>query len=207
MRAAIAIVVFILGLFASPSNVRPDDPFGAETIALTYGPLVAIWQALREGLARDDVLVAACDHGAIDGCVPAVKLLAVVTEARHFEGKALLGHLNRSINLLIKPAPGLWTGALDALRLGNGDCKSYSIAKYLALREAGVAADHVRLVILHDGLHNIDHMIVAVYDAQRWIVLDSLTMALLQDTEEQTYVPLFVMDEQGIRAYRTAPVG
>jgi hypothetical protein len=61
---------------------------------------------------------------------------SVSTLARQYEGKAVLGHLNRSINLMIKAAPGSGTGPLEAITMKNGDCKSYSIAKYAAARVA-----------------------------------------------------------------------
>jgi hypothetical protein len=53
-----------------------------------------------------------------------------LNEEAYLFGEALLGHLNRSINLMIKAAPGDWTGPLEAITMRNGDCKSYSIAKY-----------------------------------------------------------------------------
>ncbi len=94
------------------------------------------------------------------------------------------------------------------MKLGAGDCKAYSIAKYLALREAGISRDNVRLVIVRNRPRNEDHMIVAVYQNDQWLVLDELTMLLLRDWQEQNYVPLFVLDSLGVRRYMAAvPVG
>ena len=96
-------------------------------------------------------------------------------------GKALLGHLNRSINLLIKPSPGDWAGPLEAIKMRNGDCKSYSIAKYAAARLAGIPPDHIRLAIVFNQRHSEDHMVAAVHQDGQWLMLDNLTNLLLRD--------------------------
>jgi predicted transglutaminase-like cysteine proteinase len=64
---------------------------------------------------------------------------------------------------MIKPAPGEWTGPLEAITMRNGDCKAYSLAKYAGAQELGIAEDHVRLVIVHNRRHGEDHMVVAVH--------------------------------------------
>jgi hypothetical protein len=56
-------------------------------------------------------------------------LVQKLKEIGQNRGKALLGHLNISINLMIKPAPGKWTGPLEAITMRHGDCKSYSLAR------------------------------------------------------------------------------
>ena len=117
------------------------------------------------------------------------------------EGKAVLGHLNRSINLAIKPVPGHWTDALEPMKLGNGDCKAYSIAKYVGALQAGVPPDHVRGVIVHNKRQHEDHMITAVYEDDQWFILDNLTMLLLRDWETRDYEPLAVLDHRGVRHY------
>jgi hypothetical protein len=49
---------------------------------------------------------------------------------RQHRGKALLGHLNISVNLMITPAASEWIGPLEAITMRHGDCKAYSLAKY-----------------------------------------------------------------------------
>jgi len=127
--------------------------------------------------------------------------MKIVEEARQNQGKALLGHLNRSINLLIKAAPGDWTGPLDAIAMAHGDCKSYSIAKYAAARAAGVSADHVRLVIVHNRRRHEDHMVAVVYQNGEWLILDNLTHVILRDLDQIDYEPTAVMDHTGVRSY------
>jgi predicted transglutaminase-like cysteine proteinase len=137
-------------------------------------------------------------------CEAVYTLMKIVEEARQNEGKALLGHLNRSINLLIKAAPGYMTGPLEAITMRNGDCKSYSIAKYAAARVAGISADHVRLVVVHDRRHGFDHMVATVYQNGEWLILDNLTNLLVRDSEKKDYEPLAILDYRGVRRYSSA---
>src|SRR5262249_12323927 len=120
------------------------------------------------------------------------------------QGKALLGHLNRSINLMIKAAPSYMTGPLEAITMKNGDCKSYSIAKYAAARVAGFSADQVRLVIVHDRHHQFDHMVVAVLQGDEWLILDNLTNLLVRDSEKTDYEPTAILGYKGARGYLSA---
>ena len=125
--------------------------------------------------------------------------MAIVAEARQQHGLAVIGHINRAINAMIRPAPGEWIGPLDALAFGSGDCKAYAVAKYFALREAGAA--HVRVVIVHNKARAEDHMVVAVHFDGRWLILDNGTLVMIEDRESR-YVPLFVLDQHGVRQYR-----
>jgi predicted transglutaminase-like cysteine proteinase len=126
-------------------------------------------------------------------------LLTIVKQARQYQGKAFLGHLNRSINLLIKSGPGNWTSALDALELGVGDCKAYAVVKYVALLVAGIPPDQIRLVAVHKRLANEDHLVVAVHQDDQWLILDNLHHLILRASEEMDYEPLYVFDDTGVR--------
>jgi predicted transglutaminase-like cysteine proteinase len=129
--------------------------------------LFGVWESLRDQVLLDRAHFHLCiesnNETNTTDCAAVSTLTKIVEEARQNQGKALLGHLNRSINLMIKAAPGEWTGPLEAITMRNGDCKSYSIAKYAAVRAAGFSADHVRLVTVHDRRYHFDHMVVAVY--------------------------------------------
>jgi predicted transglutaminase-like cysteine proteinase len=197
------LVVIVAIAFAAPTYAddRPNDPFGTHTIELNEGPLVAIWKYLRDQVLYDKLRIQFCVEFSNEPCAPVSKLMKVVEEARENEGKALLGHLNRSINLMVKHVPRNWTGALETMKLGNGDCKAYSIAKYVAALEAGISPNHVRGVIVHNARRHEDHMVTAVYEDDQWLILDNLTMLLLPDSEKRDYEPLAVLDHTGVRRY------
>jgi len=106
---------------------------------------------------------------------------------------------------MIKAVPvGNLTGPLEAITTRSGDCKSYSIAKYAAVRAAGISPDHVRLVVVHDQRHSWDHMVAAVYQDNEWLILDNLNKVLLRDSEKRDYEPTAILDYKGIRRYLSA---
>jgi predicted transglutaminase-like cysteine proteinase len=144
IAAFVTVVAIVVG-FAVPTSAddRPSDPFGNHTIELDKdAPLFGIWESLRDKVLLDKAHFHSCIELSTAPCPEVSTLMKIVEEARQNQGKALLGHLNRSINLMIKAAPGNWTGPLEAITMRNGDCKSYSIAKYAAVRVAGISADH-----------------------------------------------------------------
>ena len=195
-RLALVIATLIAPVAGAGSVT---DPFGAATVTVPAGRLVDQWHAVNVQMLRDKALVESCLMGGSEQCGPALALLGVVSEARQQSGLAMIGHVNRAINLAIMPAPATWLGPLDALKLGTGDCKSYSIAKYFALRELGIR--HVRVVIVRNLQRPENHMVVAVNFDGQWLVLDNLTMVMAADTEVPQYAPLFVLDGHGVRRY------
>jgi len=212
MHVAIFVtVVAIMVGFAAPTcaNDRPSDPFGNYTVELNKEAyLFGIWESLRDQVLLDRAHFHSCIESNNESnnadCASVSTLMKIVEEARQNQGKAVLGHLNRSINLMIKAAPGDWTGPLEAITMRNGDCKSYSIAKYAAARAAGFSADHVRLVTVHDRHYHFDHMVAAVYYNEEWLILDNLTNLLLRDTEKNNYEPTAVLDYKSARRYQSA---
>src|SRR5262245_38405752 len=203
LATAVALVVG----FAVPASAddRPSDPFGNHTIELNSdAPLFQIWEFLRNMVVLDKTRAQRCLDSSDTPCPGVSTLMKIVEEARQNQGKALLGHLNRSINLLIEAAPGHWTGPLDAITMANGDCKSYSIAKYAAARAAGISPDHVRLVIVHNRRRKEDHMVAMVHQNDQWLILDNLTNLLLLDSDQKNYEPTAVMDYTGVRSYLSA---
>jgi predicted transglutaminase-like cysteine proteinase len=210
ISAFVTVIAIVVG-FAAPTcaNDRPSDPFGNYTVELNEEAyLFGIWESLRDQVLLDRAHFHLCIESNNESnntdCASVSTLMKIVEEARQNQGKALLGHLNRSINLMIKAAPGDWTGPLEAITIRNGDCKSYSIAKYAAARAAGFSADHVRLVTVHDRRYHFDHMVAAVYYNEAWLILDNLTNLLVRDTEKTDYEPTAVLDYKSARRYHSA---
>jgi predicted transglutaminase-like cysteine proteinase len=203
-RSIFAICALLLALTADLRGSLPRDPFAADTVDQgdAFEGIAAIWRDELARIAMDQQAVDACAGDPLLDCSAALKLIAIVEEARSHHGRALLGHINRAVNLLLRPTPGAWLSPLDVLRLGDGDCKGYALAKYFALRQAGVEPDRLRLVIVHNKRRAEDHMVVAAYDTGRWLILDNRTMALVTDADASAvYSPIFVLDETGTRRY------
>jgi predicted transglutaminase-like cysteine proteinase len=201
--------IFAVGalLFAFTVGVRasvPHDPFGADSVALrdASNGVAAIWLDELARIATDQEAVKACSRASPADCGAVLKLIEIVEEARGYHGRALLGHINRAINLLLRPTPGAWLSPLQVLGLQKGDCKDYALAKYFALRQAGVPPEQLRLVIVHNKRRAEDHMVVAAYESGRWLILDNGTMTLVTDVDASAvYSPLFVLDDSGARRY------
>ena len=135
--------------------------------------------------------------------------LPLSTKARAREGRARLGEINRAINLAIRPMSDLaqygqidfWSSPLVTFAHGAGDCEDYAIANFTALRLAGVAADDLRIVIMHDTISGEDHAVAAARLEGHWLTLDNRRMAMVEDVYVRNYRPTFVIDQSGVRQY------
>lgn len=190
------------------------EPFGLSSTVLTYGGLRDKWLAVQRQLDDERVQLALCD-GDRDHCVSpaALQLLAIVDDARDREGRARLGDINRAINLAIRPMDDLaqygqidvWSSPLVTLGHGAGDCEDYAIAKLVALRLAGIAADDLRIVVLRDTLSGEDHAVAAARLDGHWLMLDNRRMAMIEDGDMRNVRPLFVIDQHGVSQYVGTP--
>ena len=119
MAVYVAVLAIVFG-FAVPASAddRPSDPFGNHTIELNKeARLFEIWESLRDQVLLDKAHFHSCiESGSNTDCESVSTLMKIVEEARQNQGKALLGHLNRSINLMIKAAPSDWTVRLKRSR-------------------------------------------------------------------------------------------
>jgi predicted transglutaminase-like cysteine proteinase len=201
----LTIVAIVFGvMLPARADERPSDPFGNHTTELNKGALVRIWDSLRDRMQLEKAYFHDCLKLKAPPCPSIPTLVRKLDEIRQHRGKALLGRLNISVNLMIKPAPSEWIGPLEAITMKNGDCKAYSLAKYAGAQELGISADHVRLVIVRNRRHAENHMVVAVYQDGEWFILDNLTNVLLRDWEKADYEPLAVLDYRGTRRYLAA---
>jgi len=189
------------------------EPFGLSAAPLVAGGLHDKWQSLHGRLDDDMVQLALCD-GDRDGCASpaALRLLAIVDAGRQREGRARLGEINRAINLAIRAMSDeaqygridVWASPLDTFRRGAGDCEDYAIAKFAALRLAGIAPHDLRILIMHDAIRGEDHAVTAARLDGHWLTLDNRRMAMIEDAEIRGYRPTFVMDRDGVRRYMPA---
>jgi predicted transglutaminase-like cysteine proteinase len=77
----------------------------------------------------------------------------------------------------------------------SGDCEDFAIAKYFALRNLGYSKDELRIVILMDRIRGIGHAVLAVYQENGVIILDSLSNLILPHSRYKHYVPQYSMNE------------
>lgn len=202
-----AIGLFLLGLAA---HADADEPFGLATAAAPEGPWWAMWRRLQSDIRSEEPIVARCRAEPVSCDLPgAARFIAIVEEGRRHEGLARIGHINRAVNFSIRSTAAtaqrgshtIWTSPLAALASGVGDCKQYAILKYAALRDVGLPPDDLRLVIVAIKSLREQHAVVAVRDAGRWLILDSRFLALAESSELHDYLPLYALDERGVRQF------
>jgi predicted transglutaminase-like cysteine proteinase len=193
---------------------KSAEPFGLFASQLSGGALLEKWLGVERKLDDERVQLALCD-GDRARCVSpaALQLLAIVDNARAREGRARLGEINRAINLAIRPMSDLaqygqidvWSSPLDTFAAGAGDCEDYAIAKFAALRLAGVSPDDLRIVVMRDTIRGEDHAVAMVRLDDHWLTLDNRRMAMVEDADVRNYRPLFVIDDHGVMRYDDMP--
>jgi predicted transglutaminase-like cysteine proteinase len=194
---------------------RSAEPFGLFTSTLAHGGLLEKWLSVERKLDDERVQLALCE-GDRDRCVSpaALQFLAIVDDAKARDGRARLGEINRAINLAIRPVSDLaqwgeldvWSSPLVTFATGAGDCEDYAIAKYVALRHAGIPPADLRIVIIRDTIRGEDHAVAAARLDGRWLMLDNRRMAMVEDANVRNYRPLFVIDHSGVMQYVGAPL-
>jgi predicted transglutaminase-like cysteine proteinase len=191
-----------------------NEPFRLSTAAITSGPLLEKWLRVEREVANEQQVLKICEHDpASCPSQPAREFLAIVDSARSLEGRAQLGEINRAINLKIKSKSDIalygvedvWSSPLATFATGAGDCEDYAIAKYVALQEAGVAVDDLRIVVLRHDILEEDHAVVAARLDGNWLMLDNLHMVMVEDQNVRGYHPLFLIDRNGVKLYFDEP--
>jgi predicted transglutaminase-like cysteine proteinase len=194
---------------------KSAEPFGFFASPLSWGGLRDKWQGVARKLDDEMVQLALCD-GDRDRCVSpaALQFLAIVDNGRARDGRARLGEINRAINLAIRPMSDLaqygeedvWSSPLVTFAHGAGDCEDYAIAKFVALRQAGISPDDLRIVVMRDTIHGEDHAVAAARLDGHWLTLDNRRMAMIEDADVRNYRPLFVIDQHGVMQYVDTPL-
>ncbi len=203
----------VVGVGIAPIAIAPPDqapreihksvergPFG---LIISHNSGLAIrWRRLQPAIHAETRLLTLCRAHPAD-CTPAAsRFLAIVDTARADTGLARIGKINRAVNLAIRPmsdqaqygVADVWATPLMTFANGAGDCEDYAIAKYVALREAGMAAGDLALVVLHNRVAREDHAVTAARLNGRWIILDNQRMALLADSDLHNMTPLMALD-------------
>jgi predicted transglutaminase-like cysteine proteinase len=203
---------------AAPASLKltyeSSEPFGLPAAPIHYGGLRNKWLGVAHKLEDEFAQLAICD-GDRENCASdaALKLLAIVDGGRQREGRARLGEINRAINLSIRAVDDMvqygqadvWSSPLVTFYRGAGDCEDYAIAKYVALRMAGIAAEDLRLVVMIDTVRREGHAVAAARLDGHWLILDNRRTMMVEDLALRNYRPLFVIDDSGVMRYSDLP--
>jgi predicted transglutaminase-like cysteine proteinase len=187
-----------------------DEPFGLSTATVTQGAVLEKWLNVEHQIDNERLVLKTCENNRASCQSPAaLQFLAIVDSGRTLEGRARLGEINRAINLRLKPKSDLalygeedvWSPPLATFAMGAGDCEDYAIAKFVALQEAGVSPDDLRIVILRDDRREEDHAVVAARLDGNWLMLDNRHMTMVEDKRVRRYRPVFLADRDGVKLY------
>lgn len=190
------------------------EPFGLFTFRAPEGLLWTKWRTVESdvraeapALTRCRVEPARCTHAE-------ARFAAIIKDAEAHKGRDRLELVNRRINAAIRYTsdiaqwrkPDVWSAPLNidnkgSFDTGLGDCEDYAIAKYVALRLAGVAAANLRLLLVRDRLAGLDHAVLAVRDDDHWLILDNRWARLLEDRELKQFMPLYALNDSGVKLF------
>ena len=185
------------------------EPFGLSAFRAPEGLLWVKWRGVEQQLKSEARELELCRTDRMSCSTAARRFVTLVDTARARAGRARIELVNRTINSAIRytsdyaqhGVADLWTAPLATLASGRGDCEDYAIAKYVVLREAGVPAADLRLLLVHDRAVRQDHAVLAVLDNGRWIVLDNRHPMLLDTASLPQFTPLFALDHQGVSLF------
>jgi predicted transglutaminase-like cysteine proteinase len=190
----------------------PAQPFALDATPVTDGEVLDKWNVLVADIRSESEILGRCRTDAAHCPAAAKKFLDVIADVRAHDGRARVGVINRDINMAIRPTSDLaqwgvadrWSAPVATLESGRGDCEDYAIAKYVALREAGVPDSALRLIIVRDLKSSSDHAVVAAHVEGKWVMLDNRRMVLTEDTAMAPVMPLFALDATGVRQFTTS---
>jgi predicted transglutaminase-like cysteine proteinase len=197
-----------------PRRETPNshEPFGLVTFRAPEGLLWVKWRKVAAEVAKEAEILASCRNNMDDCSSPAARrFLSIVKQIKSATGRQRLEVANHLLNGAIRytsdtvqhGSPDVWSSPLATLATGRGDCEDYAIAKYAALREAGVAARDLKLMLVIDRSVNEAHAVLTVRHEQNWLVLDNRRAYIATDREIGYFTPLFAIDHEGVKLLAT----
>ncbi|OQW54177.1 MAG: hypothetical protein A4S14_01700 [Proteobacteria bacterium SG_bin9] len=185
------------------------EPYGLISFRAPEGALWRKWRASEAEAGKELAALAACKKDAAQCDQAMLRFQSMIGDVRGRSGRARIETANRLVNGAIRYTSDLsqhgvldqWTAPLATLATGRGDCEDYAIAKYVLLREAGVAQSDLRILLGRDKIAREDHAVLAVRDGASWIILDNRTMNTVEDGNARHFVPLYALDQTGVNLF------
>jgi len=179
-------ILLLACAWMSPVHGSEERP-GPLMFSAPSGALAAKWQGAQQKMAEDQARLATCRAEPWTCSHDELRFEAIVGAARERRGRALIGEINRAVNLSIRPMSDErrfavldhWSGPLETLEAGVGDCEDYAILKLLALQEAGLAPEDLKLLIVQERTGQNAHAVAAARIDGRWLILDNRGFTLV----------------------------
>lgn len=192
----------------------PGEPFGLQTVKAPAGALWTKWDKVRADNEHETPVLARCRVSFRRCPIAARHFVAIIKRAERLQGQARLSLVNARINAAIAYVSDMdqwhevdrWSAPLDrrnsgAFDTGKGDCEDYAIAKYVALRNTGMAAGDLRLLVVRDSSINGYHAALAARQDGQWWILDNRWSRLLSEREAPFFTPLYALNDAGVMRF------
>jgi predicted transglutaminase-like cysteine proteinase len=161
------------------------------------------WRRVLEKIEAERLVYRACAEARPDCTTRAgVAWQAILDELQGQDRLEQVRGINRFVNRIpyqtdmdVWGKSDYWASPLEFLRF-NGDCEDYAILKYRSLRQLGVPASDMRMVVVQDTSRNLAHAVLVVAVQGELLVLDNLTNALLPQERTPHYVPYYSVNEE-----------
>lgn len=88
-----------------------------------------------------------------------------------------------------------WAAPFEFLKR-SGDCEDYAIIKYMTLRELGIDADRMRIIVVRDTFRRLAHAVLGVDVNGRVYILDNISNAILTHARLPQYIPQYSVNEK-----------
>lgn len=112
--------------------------------------------------------------------------------------------INRSVSFVSDQqawgADDYWATPAQTLRLGQGDCEDFAIAKYFSLVRMGVPSEKLRLTFVKALNQNQAHMVLAYYPSasEQPLILDNLDPRIRPASERGDLLPVYSFNNRGV---------
>lgn len=191
-----------LGLPA-PSS---DEPFGLYRFRAPEGAIWTKWRTIESDMKVETAEIDRCRADAESCSLEVAGFLRTADSARLAGGRKGLAIVNEGLNAAIRYKSDMahhgvidkWSAPLATLKDGVGDCEDYAIAKYVALRQAGLPAEDLRILLVRDTISAQDHAVVAARHESHWLILDNRWSGLAEAGTQSRLVPRFALDDGGV---------
>lgn len=206
----------------TPSNMATDaapalkeappigkEPFGLFTFRAPEGMLWRKWRGIEADMAKEQIILDRCRTDAESCPANAAQFLRLINAVTEKSGRARLEEANRGVNMAIRYVSDYaqhgeadrWAAPLASFATAKGDCEDYAIAKYVALREAGMARENLQLVLVRDRAVRQDHAVLAARLDDHWLILDNRKSLLIEDSDASSFMPLFAINHDGVHLF------
>src|SRR5262245_35078738 len=158
----------------SSGQAKSSEPFGLFAFVAPDSIVWFKWRKVADDIRAQEPALLRCLADAAACSPAAARFVEIVKEARGHEGRVRLNFVNQRVNNAIRytsdmtqwGTPDEWSaplaGGKGSFETGLGDCEDYAIAKYVALRAAGVSTKQLRLLLVRDNIARLDHAVLAV---------------------------------------------